>query len=489
MASARKQLKKDRREMERRASNGPAGQATPGTQGGVAAEPLPVLAGSESREARSIRFAVYLGAFLLVAWFANAAYYFVRTNMFSAEYPRNTYLFLPGETGGDFVQGYAHTQTFDPLHMVWVKRYGLPLLPSYPLFAYVLMIPFVVLPLFLGYCVHQLLFIGGAAAGCMHLLWTPKPYRFLLALLVPAILLTSYPFQFCLDRANEENLLILLIGGAVIGWLYYRHQLTALLVGMAAAAKLFPGFMVLLLVRRRAWGAFLAVPMWVVVLTGLALVIFRTGAVEAVQFFIASRSEGEAFALGPASLDHSCSLWSAVRSVMFVFDPNSVMTVAVARRAAGITVLFDMALLSVLTAAALFGRVRRWELLFLLVAGMLLCTIESGDYKLMYLYLPLLIFIRAPEPGRRGWFYLAAFALLLTSKRFVSLEPHPADPPFCPGGEVTANGLINVILMLGMSLEIVAQAVKRSKSAPTASEIEEPPLPLPGWAWLRRGQA
>ena len=175
-------------------------------------------------------------------------------------------------------------------------------------------------------------------------------------------------------------------------------------------------FAVLLLIRRRAWWPAVLAFVWVVVLSALALAVFRTDprdAWEAISYNWSTQLpevhdptarsyivEPCSNILVPLTMYHSSSLWTAVRTVIFVVKPAVIFPpdLTSLRVALVATEIAGGALLLLLAAAITMLPLRTWELLLLVVVGMIVATPMSNDYKLIYLYLPLLFFMRT-EPG------------------------------------------------------------------------------------------
>ncbi len=61
-----------------------------------------------------------------------------------------------------------------------------------------------------------------------------------------------------------------------------------------------------------------------------------------------------------------------------------------------------------------------WRKVTLLVCALNLLPIVSGDYKLLYLFVPLYLFINKEELHRMDWVYAVLFSLLLIPEKLLS---------------------------------------------------------------------
>ena len=92
-----------------------------------------------------------------------------------------------------------------------------------------------------------------------------------------------------------------------------------------------------------------------------------------------------------------------------------------------------------------------WKRVALLVLAMDLLTNRGGDYKLLYLYIPLFLFINNLKREKFDILYAVLFALLLIPKAYYHF---PALP------EANISILLNPLLMLGLMFLIIGSGLK-----------------------------
>jgi hypothetical protein len=99
-------------------------------------------------------------------------------------------------------------------------------------------------------------------------------------------------------------------------------------------------------------------------------------------------------------------------------------------------------------------KLRFWQQVALLVCAMNLLPFVSADYKLLYLFLPLFLFINEPDAGRLDKIYCLLFGLLLVPKAYGHLVKLP---------EAHWGILINPLLMVCLVVAIILSQSDRTR--------------------------
>jgi len=147
---------------------------------------------------------------------------------------------------GDFLDTLRHSQIESPFTTPGMSPTG------YPLFSLLVLAPFSLLP----YRVALVLYLMITAFVLLIPVWRSlrkRPFAERLILLSPIVVCA--PFLAVLDRGNIQGLVV---GFALFGLLAYLrdNRITAgVLFGLSAAMKIYPVFLILLLVRQRDWRA------------------------------------------------------------------------------------------------------------------------------------------------------------------------------------------------------------------------------------------
>jgi len=106
--------------------------------------------------------------------------------------------------------------------------------------------------------------------------------------------------------------------------------------------------------------------------------------------------------------------------------------------------------LGVITVAyVIFVERQVWRKLFLIVAMILLLPIVSYSYKMLYVFLPLAMWINTPSQRDDIW-YLTCYALLLIPKNYFWV--------LLLGKELSMNEFLNTGILCIIAISIMAQS-------------------------------
>jgi Glycosyltransferase family 87 len=384
--------------------------------------------------ARLLTYLVVLGLIAAAAWVYRSGYYAGRP------FPRNTFLFSPGDHYADLFNLLAPVEHGDP--------YSLPF-ASYPPFSYVMIYPFT----WVSHDGAIALYIGVLVAGLGAFLWReldvlPGVDRFGCVVLLGA---ASYPFLFMVDRANFEAFVVLWLLLAVWAVQTDRRFVAAVAIGAAGAMKGYPlAFAVLFLVRRD-WRSIAVVGVTTVVLTFLATGFYGFDPIDTWDR-LSSRLDyyRAVYITGDAGLAFGTSLYGAVKLVavdVFGADASGVMALYTPYT------VFALALFASFTLVLWLRRrtVALWEEVAVLSMAIIVLPQVSADYKLLHLIAPVALFLRYGVADSWRWIYLAGFAILMVPKPYHLLRE-----------DGTGLGVVlNPIVMLAMSIAIVVRVLRR----------------------------
>jgi hypothetical protein len=257
-------------------------------------------------------------------------------------------------------------------------------------------------------------FIAGA--------WALVLYAFVFMLL-------SYPVLFCIDRGNIEILL-----AALIGWaLYFYHQHrdvegTALLFP-AICLKLYPAFLLILLLRRRKFGlaifcgiAVIAVTLGCCALFQVSLGVIWNSYRQNLDFF------RDYYILGNSPIEGAASPWNGYKIVLIGLNKVGLMPPV----NFGFDGAFILASYRVYTIAlallALTCGLYAWFYEYKLTRGitMLLLFISiaapsGGDYRLIYASMALVLLVLEKKVRKGDWTALVLIALAVIPKKEILL--------------------------------------------------------------------
>ena len=379
----------------------------------------------------------YLRLLIFIGFVAAVAFHYFQGVIYHKGFPFNT--FLNGEElYGDFSGIYLVW----PTYRITGVGYGFSYFPAAYLF------------------VHMFTLIkdGQLSANIFLLIFLTYffiySYRFLRSegdslpntlMNVLIIAIFSYPCLFGCATTNYELICFIFTSAAV--WLYTQKQfsISSLLLAVAIAMKLVPAVFILLFIVDKKYLQMLWMGLATFLLTITPLLLFVDDLLDGgFATYLASyqASVGAYFnlmVLSPAGNHFGHSLLNMLRAVMGegYFPMEQI---------AG-----EYTLLAVLAAIGLscyiaFIESKLWKKTALIVCMMNLLPYTSTDYKLLYLFIPLLQYVNEEHADRWDWVFLASFSLLLIPKYYL----HFADDI-----HNTSNTVINALSMLTLVFFIV----------------------------------
>ena len=360
-------------------------------------------------------------ALIVLVGFAMAVFYhYWQGTYLEKGYPYNTFLFRPEDRWQDF---YRSVQlSGDPYAVPLGSQQKLPLLNRYASI-------FSVFPRRLGLFVHLASFTG----FFLYAAWVnlKSSDRLSTALSVFVFSFLSYPFLISIDRANFEIAAFVCIYLFVA--FYKKHSLvSALFLALAMALKVFPAILAILLLSDRRFRELIVAAAVALGLTLFSYMSYPGGL--AVNLAANQRNlalYNQTYAVGNEGLFFGNNLLGAVKFVVLSLAPGATFDIYLVI-GAQVLLLAGVAAYLVLVDEVL------WRKVTLLVCALNLLPIVSGDYKLLYLFVPLYLFINKEELHRMDWVYAVLFGLLLIPKNYYRIPSLP---------EANLGVLLNPLLM------------------------------------------
>lgn len=270
----------------------------------------------------------------------------------------------------------------------------------------------------------------------------------------------TYPFLFCINRGNLEMIVLLLIYGFIVTFERGKYFLAAVFLACATAMKLHPGVLGVLLLHRRQYKASAVTAVVTALLTVAPAAAFPGGIIGTMellkrnlQFFT------DRIALSPDSIPFSVSYFAIFKLIAKGLGGD---VYNIARVAHLPYVVFCLSLFVVVAVYILRIERTTWKQVALLSFIMVLLPDVSFDYKLIYLLVPVGLFISAPvDNSKHDHLYATLFALLLIPKAYSAI-----------GYEITIGVVLNPLLMTLMMGHIIWTGL-RSAPGVLASDLRQ----------------
>jgi len=394
--------------------------------------------------------------FIIVAGFALAAFLcYFRGAYQNLPYPANTFLFKPSAAFTDFTGLYGFMAQGNPYEQLNAS-------PYYPLANLVIYL-FTRLSLGWSFLVFVLGFLGCLVWFNVRNLGTGDRLELVRNVFIFSFL--TYPVLFALDRGNLECLLVLFVLYFAHFFSKERYYLAAFFLSLAIAMKAFPVILSLLFLARRQYRAFIVAGVSTVLVTLASLAVFKCNPVTYVSMVlhggnIAHDNTFSAFSAANWAFQRGAGLFGVFKLALLNFHVIKLMDMS---RWLALYYGVAVSLMGLIAAYVIWIEKKTWKQMALLVFAMLLLPHISSDYRLLYLFVPLLLFINAERSPRRDVVYAVLFGLLLIPKDYFFIPQTETDSltgdnqNWAPVG---ISMLLNPILLLTFATLIVAEGFK-----------------------------
>jgi hypothetical protein len=351
-----------------------------------------------------------IGVIVFVGTLASGAYHGAIAAFTDRRWPSTTFLFRPEDRFGDFLEVYGNVLRYGRggdsnivysgfLHMV---TRGLAVLPELPAWLAVTVLFACVLVMTLWYGVTARLGPRGLRDAYV---------------LVFCIL--SYPVLFLVDRANLEMLIFVLLAAFV--YLYYvrRSGWAWLPLALAIAGKYYWVVLLVLPLSDRRWRQFALAVAGSVIVTIVSAVslaaISGLGFAEVLKDTVATL-RGHA---GQSGLEWGFQHGHTLHGLVLFIDRATGYALQMMVHIPPLYLVAALGVFALVFLRLLLYDLEAWRKLTALIVCALLLPLESHDYTLVHLYLPLALVGAWGMRSSRGRLYAVVFGLLLVPLDYV----------------------------------------------------------------------
>jgi len=394
----------------------------------------------------------YLVFIILLGFIVSIFYHYVLGVYLHKGYPSNSFLFIPEDKFMDFYNVYkSRASIYFPFANLIINVFCL------------------IKPAKLALLIFLSLSLGFIIYYFWNNLQGDTRIESLLNTLVFSLF--SFPVLFLIDRANFESFVFVFL--AAFMYFYQKGEINYAVIPLALAIsmKLFPAIFFILLFSDRKYKQILWTILLVILITLCSSWILYGGISEAFsnQFGNSSFYQ-ENYVIKDGGFDFGHSLFGFIKCFIYSFKLNieikSILT----------PYLILVILLAILVSifVVLYEKVL-WKKVALLVVAMCLLPHVSADYKLIYLFIPLCLYldsesgdkVHALSPKKNclvniiyfDYCYLILFGLLLIPKNYRLFK------------NIYDGVYIDPLLMLSLALVIIIPGIPELKR--TRSLIEE----------------
>jgi hypothetical protein len=385
-------------------------------------------------------------------------YHFVLMRMLlHYDYPYNTFLFIPKDRFADFYNQFKLSANRDPFvtdgeTVAWERAY-------FP-FTYLLMWSLSPLHRKLSHIIISIAFIY-SFIGMMHWYCT-KESKYpvhpenvaTMKNLITAVVLLSYPMIFLLDRGNLEMLAAIptILAVFLIGRdndAQGRFPTSGVLLGIATALKLFPAVFSLLLLKKRRYWEFVLVFVLAIALNIISVCLFRSP----IELTLKGVFAGERYWLDTYVLSSSAVMGSGMAYSSGFF--NLIKCFLINHDLSVVTRFYSIAAVLLMCFVAwlvVSGRTTYLLAVYLLTCAMIILPHMSGDYRLIYVFIPLMYLVTFEKRyGQVEWAMFVAILFVLVPKHYYFFHENASI-------SVLLNPLVIFASMMVVSVSCIKEA-------------------------------
>jgi len=379
---------------------------------------------------------------IVMGFSISVLYHYAQGFYFGKTYPENTFLFRPGDRFNDFYNPVRNSADLDP-YRPDKAIFGTGC-PFFHLVAYLFSL---IKPRQLSWLIFLCSFFIAFILIVKHYLYGLKSkisYHQLLAIFVLVFL--TYPVIFAVDRSNFDLIICILIFLFALAYERQRFKASTIFLAMAIAMKpVACVFAVIYIINRKFKEALLLV-FGVIFMSAFSLSLFKDGLFVEAQNFIASQFSDAKVQAGSAV--------SMFRSDAYHFSVIIVRSIS-KLFGAEIDLLGNSEFVLFYTIAAVIVSISftvylwkkpqpLWRVMAILTILLILLPYNSGDYRLTYLFVPLLMYMAINEETRNDLRIVILWGLLLVPKNYYTIS-----------GEQNIGMVINPLILVGLLILLV----------------------------------
>jgi Glycosyltransferase family 87 len=394
---------------------------------------------------------------IVIGFSISVLYHYAQGVYFSETYPKNTFLFRPGDRFNDFYNPVRNSGDLDP-YRPDKAVFG----AGNPFFHFVAYLFSLIRPRELSWLIFLCSFFITFILMAKHYLYGLKSkttYHQVLVIFVLAFL--TYPVIFAVDRSNFDLLICVSIFLFALAYERQRFKTSTVFLAMAISMKpVACVYAVIYFINRKFKEAFL-LALGVILMNVISLSLFKDGLFVEAQKFITSQSDAAEVQAGSAVSMFRSDLFNflviVVRSISGLFGAETDL-----RGNSAFLWSYTAVAVVVFAFFALYLWKRPqpfWKVMAVLTILLILLPFNSGDYRLTYLFVPLLMYLAVKEETRNDMLMVILWGLLLVPKNYYSIS-----------GEQNIGMVINPLILVGLLISLVCNRTTKMASGGEGTE-------------------
>lgn len=393
-----------------------------------------------------------LANIVLIGFVLAVIFHYVLGFYLNKTYPFNTFLWQPGIAFGDFTEMLPLIKDLAPFkaHNYWLNYFPLSFLILFP-FTFINNVTF-------SYIIFASIFIGFFAYLnkkyfiCEQL---NKVENFQNILILSSL---SYPFLSLIDRGNLDMVLFVLFAFFIISFKSEKYLLSSILLAIANSIKPFTlMFLILFLLKKKYKELIINIILTTLLIIG-GFMLLKGNIFDQISVFISNVADFNyryVYSTKSWGMGNNSSLYMCLK-MLFCMNSSSfhVSTFLLTNIYKYISALFTVITIFFACKEKIF-----WKQITLMTLYMLLIPPVITDYKLIFLFVPIYLFVNAKkeEATKSDLIYLIFFALLLIPKHYFIVDLLDNMNKF------SISAILNPIIMLLFMGQIIFEQIKSTQ--------------------------
>lgn len=356
-----------------------------------------------------------LANIVLVGFVAAVVFHYVLGFYMQKPYPFDTFLMPPNLAFGDFLDLLPQIKGFAPYTPPGTWQQYFPL-------AYIILAPFAYIKTrIIAYFIFFSVFLGFFAFANKKFLSCENSNKITNFQNIFILTLLSYPFLFLFDRGNFDMLIFIFFAAFIFSFQAGKYRLAAVFLGIMNATKPFSIlFLILFLFDKKYKEFFLSIGLTFLLIVGGFMVFkgdFFNQIVVMLQSWILFQKE-YVFETGNWGMANGSSLFTVSKFILCKYGAQPIMSTFLLSKLYSCFV----AAMTVLITVFAWREKTFWKRISLITLYMLLVPQSVYDYKLIFLFVPIYLFVNAQKQTKSDLIYTILFGLLLIPKHYFIID-------------------------------------------------------------------
>lgn len=414
-----------------------------------------------------------LSGIILVGFFVAVVYHYTMGFYLGFQAPFNSFVCPAYKAFCDFIEVLPYVKDFAPYKTVTVWIAYFPL-------TYILMFPFTLIKnVIVSYLIFIAIFLGFFVPTNAKMFFSKSFSKLQNFQNIFIITFLSYPILYALDKGNFDLFLFIILAGFVYSFKNEKYILSAVLLALHNAMKPFPIlFLFLFLFKKKYKEFFLSIILTTILVIG-GFMVLKGNFFDQISVFIKDTCSMGSYYYNNDNIGlfFTSSFFYPLKWLLCKLGIHPVMN----------TIQFVqyynifMQIMAVLIVLFTWREKAFWKQITLLTLSMLMLPYLIYDHKLLFLFIPLWLFVNSNEKTKFDLAYTVLFGLLFIPKNFIIINPSAINHPdllfLLTGGEyfikhhvywseISLSTILNPLIMLLMfGLIVYEQFNKREKKS------------------------